>query len=153
MAENYSTKYITAPSGNTVNLRKTASTKSAVMIRIPLHTEVQAVSYNTEWSKVKYNGTTGYMMSKYLTSTAPWIEKYGSATIYNGSRRTYVYIVQVTLYSLGYISNDFEDNYYDDITWYGIQNFQHDHGLTIDGIVGTNTKRALYNAWVNRSGS
>lgn len=153
VAETYSTKYITASSGSTVNFRKSATTKSAIIARIPIHTEVQAASYNTKWSKVKYNGTTGYIMSEYLTSTAPWIEKYGSATIYHGSRSTYVYVVQVTLYTLGYITNGFEDNYCDDITWYGIQDFQRDHGLTADGIVGSNTKRALYNAWVNRSGS
>lgn len=53
-------------SGGTLNLRKTASTSGTRLTTIPNETEIDVISNDGTWSKVIYNGQTGYAMSKYL---------------------------------------------------------------------------------------
>lgn len=57
---------VTAPSGSTVNFRKTPSLKGAILMRIPLGTIVDIKDPGEEWCKIKYNKKTGYMMAKFL---------------------------------------------------------------------------------------
>ncbi len=145
-----STKYVTCISGSYVNLRKTASLNAVVLAYVPKYSAVTYYSSSNGWSYIKYDGTYGYMMSEFLTSTPPWITRYGSSNLYFGCYSSYVYAVQTTLYCLGYINNSFDDNNFDYVTLGGVEAFQEDQGLTVDGIVGPNTKEALYYAWVNR---
>lgn len=49
-----------------LNMRKTASTKAAVVCKIPKGVKVEIVSKGTSWHKVKYNGKTGYCSTKYI---------------------------------------------------------------------------------------
>ena len=61
---------IVAASGDTVNLRRYTSTTSEVITKVPVGTLVNGTAVTTEgWTKVDYNGTTGYMMSKFLEPT------------------------------------------------------------------------------------
>jgi len=56
-----------APTGKTVNLRKSASTTSVVLVRVPLGERVQVLAgYDAVWWKVKYQNMTGYMMREFL---------------------------------------------------------------------------------------
>ena len=55
---------VTAPSGGTVNMRKTPSLRGALIERIKLGTIVEIVEPGEEWCKIKWNKKTGYM---YLT--------------------------------------------------------------------------------------
>ena len=57
---------VTAPSGGTVNMRKTPSLRGALIIRIPLGTIVEIKEPGEEWCKIKYGTKTGYMMAKFL---------------------------------------------------------------------------------------
>ena len=58
---------VTAANGKPVNLRKSPSTKSAVIDTVKVGTRVLVLSIvDPEWSKVEANGKTGYMMSQYL---------------------------------------------------------------------------------------
>ena len=57
---------VTAPSGSTVNMRKTPSTNGAIIMRIKLGETVDIVEPGEEWCKIKYNKKTGYMMAKFL---------------------------------------------------------------------------------------
>lgn len=55
-------------SGNGLNLRSEPNTNSSVLASIPANAKVTVVdSSNSEWTKVKYDGKTGYVASKYLT--------------------------------------------------------------------------------------
>lgn len=60
----------TAPSalvqGGRLNLRQTASLTARVLGQYPTGTLVEIVEAGDEWCKVVVNGTTGYMMTKYL---------------------------------------------------------------------------------------
>ena len=55
---------VTAPSGSTVNLRKTPD--GDLVDRIPIGTEVMIVDYGPEWCKVVTGGLTGYMMTQFI---------------------------------------------------------------------------------------
>ena len=49
-----------------VNFRAEATTDSESMGKLPEGTEVEVVSYEDDWYKVKYDGKTGYIYSQYL---------------------------------------------------------------------------------------
>lgn len=60
-----------ASTGSTVNLRRSPSTSSVVLVRVPLGKTVTVNSvYNSTWWNVTYQKTTGYMMSEFLNSVA-----------------------------------------------------------------------------------
>lgn len=55
-----------APSGKTVNLRKTPSLRGSLIMQVPLGTIVDILEPGEEWCKVQYKTKTGYMMAKFL---------------------------------------------------------------------------------------
>ncbi|MEG1092417.1 MAG: amidase domain-containing protein [Acinetobacter sp.] len=59
------------PTNETVNLRKTASSSGTILVRVGYGKAVQATSYNLTWHSATYSGYSGYIMSKFLTSTDP----------------------------------------------------------------------------------
>lgn len=62
--------YINTSTGQSVNLRATASTSGKVLIQIPNGTKVTVESsqyYNNEWLKVTYKGKTGYIRQDLLS--------------------------------------------------------------------------------------
>ena len=148
----YSTMYVNCPLGQTVRLRKTPSDSGVILANIPRGTAVQAEYYNSTWHKVQYNGTSGYMMSSYLsssypTSNTPWLDRYGVPTLSSGSGATkYVKVLQRDLMSLGYnLTPYYDDGYYGATTEGAVFSFQLAHPpLVADGICGNATKEALY---------
>lgn len=63
---NYDAK-VTAEKGNTVNMRNNPSTNASVIKAIRIGTVVHVVGEDDSgWSKIETDGTTGYMMSKFL---------------------------------------------------------------------------------------
>ena len=57
---------LVAPSGSTVNMRKTPSLKGSLIVRLPLGTIVNIISPGEDWCKVSYAKYTGYMMAQFL---------------------------------------------------------------------------------------
>ena len=57
---------VTAPSGSTVNFRKTPSLRGALIRRIKLGQIVEILEPGEEWCKIKYQKKTGYMMAQFL---------------------------------------------------------------------------------------
>ena len=57
---------VTAPSGGTVNMRRTPSLKGALITRIKLGEIVEIIEPGEEWCKIKYQKKTGYMMAQFL---------------------------------------------------------------------------------------
>lgn len=57
------------PSGNRqdVNFRKKPNVNSALIDRIPVGHPVEVLSSDGEWSKIRWNNQTGYVMTKFLT--------------------------------------------------------------------------------------
>ena len=60
------TMMVNCPEGETVRLRAKPSTNDATIAKVPSGAVVQGADYDLEWSRVDYDGRTGYMMSKYL---------------------------------------------------------------------------------------
>ena len=57
---------VTTPSGKTVNLRKSASTNSGLVIRIKLGETVTVTGEEKDFYKVTYKSASGYIMKKFL---------------------------------------------------------------------------------------
>ena len=57
---------LVAPSGSTVNFRRTPSLRGVLLKQIKLGTVVDIVTPGEEWCKVKYDGVEGYMMAKFI---------------------------------------------------------------------------------------
>ncbi len=64
--------YIISDNGRKVNLRNGAGSGFGVITQLPVGTGVTVVQHvNKNWSRIYANGTYGYVMSKYLSTTAP----------------------------------------------------------------------------------
>ena len=61
------TKYVNASS---LNFRSGPSTTYSVIGKLSSGDKVEVISTSNGWSKIKYNGQTGYVSSQYLSSTA-----------------------------------------------------------------------------------
>ncbi|WP_297131312.1 C40 family peptidase [Terrisporobacter sp.] len=61
-----SVKYVTASS---LNVRSGASTNYSVIGTLSKGTKVEVISTSNGWSKIKYNGTIGYVSSQYLSDS------------------------------------------------------------------------------------
>ena len=69
MAVNYG--YVTSDNGKSVNFRKSPNTKASRITRHPdldVGTQVEILGVEGEWTKIKYDNYTGYMLSKYITT-------------------------------------------------------------------------------------
>ena len=60
------TYIVSADNGKPVNLRKTPSIVGKLIDRVPCGDSVEMISYDDKWSKIKWRGKTGYMMTKFL---------------------------------------------------------------------------------------
>lgn len=60
---------VTAPTGRTVNMRKTPSLRGALIMQIKIGNTVEILEPGEEWCKIKYGKKTGYMMAKFLQVT------------------------------------------------------------------------------------
>ena len=54
-----------------VNLRTEANTKAPVIAQYPTGTKVRVLSHSSTWDKIQVDGNTGYMMTKFLSTSAP----------------------------------------------------------------------------------
>lgn len=57
---------VTAPSGNSVNMRQSPSSSAKVVTQVALGQVVDVLSVTNDWSEIIWNEKSGYMMSKYL---------------------------------------------------------------------------------------
>ena len=140
----YNTMYINCPVGETVRLREGPGTSYDVVIKIPYGTAVQAEYYNSSWYKVKYNNYSGYMMAEFLSSTRPSADQdtFGY-TKYLGGTGPRVKNLQLMLNFLKYNCGT-ADGIFGSATLTAVKNFQRFYGLSVDGIVGKDTKAEIW---------
>ena len=60
------TAIVWADNGKPVNLRKTASMMGRLIDRVPCGETVELLEPGTQWSKIRWKGKTGWMMTKFL---------------------------------------------------------------------------------------
>lgn len=62
---------VTAPTGNTVNLRKGPSTNNTILEKVPIGATVDVLERGGTWCKVRHGSIIGYMMTEYLRESKP----------------------------------------------------------------------------------
>ena len=67
------TAYVTASNGKPVRMRTGAGTNYSVISTYSVGTQVTVLEYGKTWCRIRVNGYTGYMMTKFLTTTQPTI--------------------------------------------------------------------------------
>ncbi|GHH98110.1 SH3 domain-containing protein [Neobacillus kokaensis] len=84
-------KYVNVKLGSSLNMRKSASTKASVLIKLARGVKVAVYSEANGWAKIEAYGKTGYVSSDFLTTTKPVAgsntesEKKPSSDLNNGS--------------------------------------------------------------------
>lgn len=86
--------FVNTANKGTLNLRAEPSASAKVLARIPFGTELEAEFATNEWSKVEYNGKTGYVMSEFL-SDKTYVTKESLQRIYTSLKETLKIIEEV----------------------------------------------------------
>lgn len=81
-----------------VNLRKSASTKSASLGKLSKNTEVELISQTGDWYKIKANGKTGYVMKTYVTRSGSSSSSSSSSTTSTSSSTKYIVTLKQSAY-------------------------------------------------------
>lgn len=84
------TAYVNTQNGGTLNLRQQPSSSGILLTQIPNKTQLEVDTVDGTWSKTTYQGRTGYVMTKFLsTSTSTTtISKADLERIYNSLKST-----------------------------------------------------------------
>lgn len=157
-------KAIVSTTGGTLNLRENASENASVLLQIPNTSALDLIEKGGSWCKVSYNGTTGYVMTKFITilsssapaapTQAPTVQlPSGSGsnateeeendpsrytrTLKSGMYGEDVRWVQERLKELKYTVNI--TGTYDTTTINAVKAFQTQNSLTADGLAGAQT--------------
>jgi len=86
--------FVNTDNKGTLNLRAEPSASAKVLARIPYKTELSIETATGEWSKVTYNGITGYVMNKFLSEENK-VTKENLQRIYNSLKSTLKIIEEV----------------------------------------------------------
>ena len=65
------TAYVTSQNGLGVNMRSGAGKLYSAIASYPVGTQVTVIEWGRTWCKIRVNGVTGYMMTEFLTTSAP----------------------------------------------------------------------------------
>lgn len=87
--------YVNTANKGTLNMRAAPSTSSMVLAQIPYGTSLETEFTTEEWSKVTYNGKTGYVMNKFLGESTNQVTKEDLQRIYNSLKSTLLTIESV----------------------------------------------------------
>lgn len=117
----------------TLNLRKSANPSSKIVTRIPNKEIVLVYGEEDEWSHVSYDGSDGYVMSKYLNvfDTIPF------SALFEGDSSKEVLKIKQRLQQLGYFRSGAEslNALYTPTLTKRIKIFQEQNNLLADGIL------------------
>lgn len=139
-------------SGGSLNLRQSPSDTGRVILEIPNAAQLTLTARGDTWCAVVYNGTAGYVMTKFITvlPSAVAVEQQSgeeedpsafTRVLKKGMTGADVSWVQQRLIALGYTLS--ATNVYDDATFAAVKAFQSQNGLTVDGLAGSQTFSTL----------
>jgi uncharacterized protein YgiM (DUF1202 family) len=81
--------YVNTENKGALNLRAEPAISGKVLARIPYGTLLELRPKNETWSETTYNGITGYVMNKFLsTDLSPTVTKADLQKIYNSLKST-----------------------------------------------------------------
>jgi len=79
--------YVNTPNKGTLNMRAEPNKTSKILTTIPYKASVEAEYVNNTWSKIIYNGQTGYVMTEFL-SNGKAVTRSDLEQIYNSLKST-----------------------------------------------------------------
>lgn len=88
------TVYVNTANKGTLNMRAEPSKTGKVLAAIPYHTSLEAEYVDNTWSKVTYNGKTGYVMTEFL-SNGKAVTRSDLEQIYNSLKSTLATIEKI----------------------------------------------------------
>jgi len=143
--------YITCSPDSYVNIRSSGDLGDKNRIgRATRGMEIVDISSTGDmnWKSVTFkNGDKGYVYADYITDQKPQSAEdvYGTQSLSAHDKNDYVGNLQRSLMELGYLGGTVDGDF-GTHTDNAIRDFQKDHKLKVDGIVGSETKTALFNA-------
>ena len=124
-------------------LRKEASTESTALQTLKIGTEVEILSKEGDWYKVKYGNKTGYLYANYVTTGS--FDQATDGILCIDDKGDEVKTLQENLKTLGYYSATC-DGIFDSAVEKAVKAFQKANGLNEDGIVGEQTQKKIKTA-------
>lgn len=88
------TVFVDTANKGTVNLREEPRRAARILAQIPYKTSLEAEYVDSEWSRVTYNGKTGYILTEFLSSGKS-ITKGDLQQIYNSLKDTLTIIEKI----------------------------------------------------------
>lgn len=144
-----------------LNMRKAASKNSDVVSRIPNKTQVEVLSKDGDWTKIRYNGKNGYVMSSFLVfaepvtvhasenipagatePVVPAIKEYKTLKV--GDSGEEVLALKKRFAELGYFRTDKFNDKYVDSTAEAVRRFERRNKLPVDGIADPEMQAVLF---------
>lgn len=86
--------YVKTQNGGPLNMRREASTSSAVLATIKNGTKLEVERINDTWSKTTFSDKVGYVMNKFLSENTNVDDKESLQKIYNSLKETLALIEQ-----------------------------------------------------------
>ncbi len=159
----FTSAFVDTPNKGSLNFRSKPKKYTGLIKTIPNGTFVSVISAAGDWSKIFYDGRTGYVMSKFLNFSKPTsapnatYEPAPTSAPSTGTEKPDINIIlrpnasgaqvrllQERLNELGYTVN--VNSFYDSLTKSMVREFQRKNGLKQDGIAGSQTKTILYSS-------
>ena len=150
-----------------VNLREKPSTESKVLKLVPMGYEVEIIDAQGEWTKVKFDGSSGYVKSEFLekvknsdssknsgsqssesqsaakSQSSSSASEASSGSLKNGSEGSAVKEFQQLMKDLGYYDGPVNGKF-GPLTEEAVKEFQQKANLTVDGVAGSETLAKLH---------
>lgn len=135
-------------------LHETCDDSSRVLLYIPngatIHVSSTGCAAIGYWLHAVYKNTIGFVRHKNIeiassnnSSVVKACMRYGAPLLKKGQTSDYVMVLAQDLRSIGWHTLS-TGNYFDDDLYNAVREFQKEQGLSVDGIVGNDTKSKLY---------
>ena len=141
------TKWVT---GGTLKFRSSAEVADNLIDKIASGLPVYEHYTTGSWSRITFDGTLGYVMTAYLTTTDPGYstpqnvnQAFGFYLLQRGCEGFRVKNLQLALSAEGFYGGSFNGVFGSD-TETAVENYQTAEGITSDGLVGDVTKSHLW---------
>lgn len=145
--------YIAEVINGSLRLRNNHDTSGTVLTSMPDGTEVVCSDYNSTWTHTSYGMYEGYAMKQFLNKIEDaeyWQWEFGLKNLYNGcSKSIFVKRAQKMLVHYNCLADPDGtacDGVFGDKTEAAVRTFQKNCNLSVDGIIGPATKKALDNS-------
>ena len=136
-------------SSSKLNVRKEATTSSAIAGTLKHGVQVEVLGESGEWSRIRSGSLTGYVMTTYLSKsveakpTEPPAENSKYETLSYGDSGTAFKRLQARLKELGYFNGELGGNYLK-LTRAAVEAYQQANGWQVDGVASPELQKEIF---------